>query len=501
MRFKGIIFMAVIGMMLVWIAYLSFQDAKSARDFEQTVRMDRDRKKNEVVSVVPASPKLDVRSPPKNMVQAKVRPEGYWFVGKYENGPGVEIPFRPGRQADPPSQEPNIKQNPGYVGPDSCRDCHQDIYDTFILTGHAKTARPVNGETIDGCFASRSMAQDDSTESPADAGSENPCSIMRTSDPNVHFEMLAKDGGHYQRVQFYDWQFEVPMQIIMGSSKLAQTYLYWHGDELYQNNVTHVTKGDQWANSPGYIDGDAAYARPVPERCMDCHTTYFDFRGSPNRYTPNSVILGVSCERCHGPGKEHIEYHQENPNAVSAVAITNPEGLTRQQQLDICGQCHAGTSQLKGSAMRFRPGDALADFYHEEEAGASIANTVHSSNQLSRLAESECYINSEMTCSDCHHSHEHERDEIFVFSERCLACHEEESCGMHGTIGLDLKANCIDCHMPSRPTKKLQLKSIEGDIFPPLRDHKIRIDQEATKAFLGKERRVHDGFPPPPFSD
>ena len=55
---------------------------------------------------------------------------------------------------------------------------------------------------------------------------------------------------------------------------------------------------------------------------------------------------------------------------------------------------------------------------------------------------------------------------------------------MQGQLGGRLAENCIDCHMPVRASKNLQVETDKGNIFPPLRDHFIRVDQEATTEFL-----------------
>jgi hypothetical protein len=297
--------------------------------------------------------------------------------------------------------------------------------------------------------------------------------------------MIHRGDEFLQRVHFFDWSFEVPMEIIMGSSKMAQTYLYWHNDGLYQHNVTHITDGNQWINSPGYIDGDAAYARPIPQRCLECHMTYFDFRGKKNRYTPGSLILGVTCERCHGPAKEHVDFHRENGGVREAVGITNPAHLERQVQMEICGQCHGGSRALKGDALSFRPGDRLEEHYDPPDDELDAKNSVHTSNQLNRLSQSLCFEQSQMTCVDCHDPHHNERGNRKLFSSRCMTCHESESdCGFFPQEGVDFAENCVDCHMPRRPTQDLRLESIEGDVFPPLRDHYIRVDETASKRFM-----------------
>ena len=58
---------------------------------------------------------------------------------------------------------------------------------------------------------------------------------------------------------------------------------------------------------------------------------------------------------------------------------------------------------------------------------------------------------------------------------------------MKERLGDRLADNCIDCHMPVRASKNLQVETGEGNIFPPLRDHFIRVDQEATDELLNEK--------------
>ena len=433
---------------------LSRQAAKTQTDNDNNTSVDFDALAAEGKGQ-PVPENLEVHPSPDRM---------YWFVGEESIDSGVEVPFAPGRIPTPPPNLEPLRKNPGFVGAAACRQCHQERHDTFAQTAHHKTSQLANQQTVDGSFQ---------------PGQNR----MKTGDPKVHFTMIERDDRLYQRVSFHGWQFEVPFDLISGSSKLAQSYLYWHGDQLYQMNVNYLSEPGRWINSPGYIDGDAAYARPVPVRCMECHVTYIELREPPNHYTPSSLILGISCERCHGPGQEHIAYHQANPKQQQAKFVTLPSDLSRQQQLDICGQCHNGSAPLKGDAFQFRPGDKLSDHYFPSPVTGEDVS-VHTSNQQARMASSECYQHSEMTCTTCHDPHENERGQMALFSSRCLECHEDQHCGMFENLGARITENCIDCHMPRRSGDFLKVSTAEGMVFPPLRDHYIRVDQQATQAFL-----------------
>lgn len=388
----------------------------------------------------------------------------FWYVGKPTTESLVEIPFPPGTKPAPPPEMEPVHENPGFLGAQACQSCHMEKYETFVETAHHLTSRPGTQAAVRGSL---------------EAGKNQ----LRTVNPDLVFTMVERDSRLYQKVRFYDWEFEVPIDLVIGSSKLAQSFLYWDFNALYQMNVTHLTDSDCWINSPGYFDGDAAYARPIPARCIECHSTYADYRGDINRYTPNSLILGISCERCHGPGKSHVEHHVQHPNDKDARFVTVPTDLPRDRQIDVCGQCHSGGSLPKGMPYAFRPGDKVDDHYHPMDK-EKLQNSVHASNQATRLALTECFKQSEMACADCHNPHRLERGQMAVFSERCIKCHEPERCGQSASLGESIRENCIDCHMPKEETVNLRLETTEGNVFPPLRDHLIRIDPKATEAFL-----------------
>ena len=138
-----------------------------------------------------------------------------------------------------------------------------------------------------------------------------------------------------------------------------------------------------------------------------------------------------------------------------------------------------------GEPFAFRPGDRFEDHYEEpdpEKEGSSV----HTSNQIARLARSTCFQKSELACADCHNPHKREKGQMALFSKRCMQCHKNTDCGMHDQTvkGLTLEDNCVDCHMPKRESENMRMNLAGENVFPPLRDHFIRVDQDATQEFL-----------------
>ena len=95
--------------------------------------------------------------------------------------------------------------------------------------------------------------------------------------------------------------------LVIGSGGKGQTYLYWKGDQLFQLPVTYWTELGQWVNSPGYRDGSPISAGAFLHDASIAMPAISNRLPPPlNRYRNTEFVLGISCEKCHGPGQEHI---------------------------------------------------------------------------------------------------------------------------------------------------------------------------------------------------
>ncbi len=210
-----------------------------------------------------------------------------------------------------------------FAGDAACLPCHQQQSLTYQHTAHHLTSQPAGKDSILGSFSDRSntlMIKD-----PATAH----------DNPGLYFKMEAKRDGYYQ-VAFAGWpgQFErrsERMDVVIGSGVRGQSYLYWHGDQLYELPVSYWSDGKRWINSPGYKDGTMNFQRPITPRCIECHATFIEPRDPDpftNHYYKESLITGISCESCHGPGSDHIAMHR----AKAAGCC----GISRGHNLESC---------------------------------------------------------------------------------------------------------------------------------------------------------------------
>jgi hypothetical protein len=340
-----------------------------------------------------------------------------------------------------------------YVGDDKCLSCHEKQR-AFLNTAHHFTSREASATSILGSFATGK-------------------NILRTPIDELHYQMDARPDGFFQTGILGTPPDTISVSqrfdLVIGSGRKGQTYLYWGKDDrLFQLPVSYWTEFGSWVNSPGYGDRSLEFSRPVEPRCLECHASFFEpvaDAGVSNRYRRSGYTLGISCERCHGPGSQHA--------ADGKAAIVNPAKLPRDRQLALCSLCHGGIGVEKAPPFSFTVGNALEDFLKLEAPKEDEKLDVHG-NQVALLERSKCFKSSEMTCSTCHDVHVRQR-EVTDFSEKCLACHKVESCGLFPKRGRAIVGKCVDCHLPNQ-TSNVIVSTHDGvRIAPKVRNHWIKV--------------------------
>lgn len=339
-----------------------------------------------------------------------------------------------------------------------CLSCHKG-YTDYVKTAHHFTSRVASKDSILGKF-------DD---------------VLKTSEPELFYKLESRRDGFFQTgvvgtsIDFVAISHR--FDFVIGSGRKGQTYLYWgDNDQLFQLPVSYWTALNSWVNSPGYGDRTIDFSRPVLPRCLECHASYFEpvtDSNVSNRYRRTDYVLGVSCERCHGPGAQHIALNSA-PNAKpTEQAIINPAKLPRARQIDLCGLCHAGVGVAKAAPFSFVAGNVLANYIEFETPKADEPLDVHG-NQLELLERSKCFQSSNMTCSTCHDVHEPQRDPGY-FSDKCLQCHKVQSCGLFPKRGRALAGKCVDCHLPNQDSNVIFSSHDRVRIVPKVRNHWIKV--------------------------
>lgn len=351
----------------------------------------------------------------------------------------------------------------GYLGPQACAPCHQQRVADFRKTNHFRTSRLPSDEPMPPGFG---------------AGE----GTYATRDPSLTFEMHQEGKEYLQsavRITPTGQQRTTEkIGLVYGAGGGDEVYHYWRDSRLFQLPVAWMRPTNKWINAPGFKDGTARFDRETAARCVECHNTWFTHvPGTANQYQRDSLILGVTCERCHGPAREHVQYHEAHPKDDAAQAIVHPGELAREQQMDLCGQCHSNADKRRTPPFSFRPGDKLADHFRID-VGKQPEDD-HTANQVYYLRQSKCFQKSDsLTCITCHDPHQPTGPASVAASRgACLSCHQPEHCQEQPKVPEAVRGDCVGCHMPARPAMSVYFHTENDDFVPlvPRHEHRIAI--------------------------
>jgi Cytochrome c554 and c-prime len=359
-----------------------------------------------------------------------------------------------------------------YAGDASCVSCHRQLSQSYLHTAHHLTSQLPTASSILGSFRNG-------------ANTLTIVDTIQSAQPALQFVMESKGSGFFETAAT-GWSSEhsrrtEPIDLVTGSGQRGQTYLYWQRDRLFELPVSYWSDGHRWINSPGYIDGTADFSRPVNPACLECHATFIralSTNPATNRYDRGSLVPGISCESCHGPGANHVRQqtqHGTTSKDASPDSILNPAKFSRDRQVDLCAECHNGIQRESlAPTFSYVPGRPLSDYFKPLPSPDVEHPDVHG-NQVGLLQRSKCYRSSaQMSCSTCHDVHSGKRSVEF-YSQKCLTCHQWQSCGLSKTLGHQIVNQCVHCHMPTEETNVIVSQTAGQVVHAKMRNHWIKV--------------------------
>ncbi|WP_283431890.1 cytochrome c3 family protein [Neorhodopirellula lusitana] len=363
----------------------------------------------------------------------------------------------------------------GSIGSNACRECHPGQYDRFQESAHGRSARDA--------IVTERIRHDHWTHEPSgrlyEVGGDQEEIWHRETIPGKHSKVFA--------VQ------QAKMDLELGSGTHALTCLFRDGEFLCESPVTWYRQTEDWGLSPGYDPAKIpTFSRAVTTSCVFCHVGSIDVvNDNPNQFAIREVT--ISCERCHGSGAAHVDFHNRGdmPNAdagrdmrteigvTSSDPIVHPAKLSRERSEAVCSQCH-----LQGEVLATAPGQDLWDFVPGELLSTNRTDfqTPHDDNTLRLVGHTEqlhasvCYQQSAtLTCITCHNPHQHFEGAatIDAYRQVCVSCHQDDACGIEIQKRVSVNQNdCSKCHMPLRPTNVTHAA---------LHDHTIGVHAESYR--------------------
>jgi len=357
-----------------------------------------------------------------------------------------------GSQLKPIAAPPTPSQ--GFVGSQVCAECHKSIADQFQQHPMARSLELVS-VVSDGSADSAQTIKPNSDVTfhppgPREYRVETTTEVMR------HHELARDRNGQV----IYDQS--MPVAFAVGSGRRGRSYLLDRQGWLSVSPIAWYANGARWDLSPGYAPGGhQRFDRRAELRCLFCHSGRLNHesRHSARLNDPPFQEVAIGCERCHGPGTDHVSWHRDGPavRRDTSDPIVNPATLEPALRESVCNQCHLqGDVEILryGRAYRdFRPGEHLGETWTTfvGDSGVSEDQQTVAISHVQQMRESRCYTASDgrLGCISCHDPHRlpSVEERLDFYRTRCLECHAQRGCRLPLERRRSQQNSCIACHM------------------------------------------------------
>jgi predicted CXXCH cytochrome family protein len=328
------------------------------------------------------------------------------------------------------SQEATSAASAHYVGSQSCEKCHAEIYARWKKTPMANVVR--DPRTYPDAFI-----PDLATNTVAKFTKDQVAFVYGSLWKQRYFTKIGDDYFPFAA------QWDV-------------------ANHAWRPYMVPVKGGDWW----GAVYPPDNMQRPTGPTCDGCHSVDY------NIHTKQVAEWNVGCERCHGPGSEHVA-HPSRGN------ILNPDQMDAAAETDMCIQCHSQGQPLTNPIedryydwpVGYHVGLRLQDFWKLEDCTLGQITfyyfpdcTAHKNRmQGNDFVQSVMYRHG-ITCSSCHdvHGTSNYAQLRKPANQVCLDCHGPSSANGPHTATVEEHthhkdggpgSDCVACHMPAIETE------------------------------------------------
>ncbi|MGH7140607.1 MAG: cytochrome c3 family protein, partial [Pirellulales bacterium] len=270
---------------------------------------------------------------------------------------------------------------------------------------------------------------------------------------------------------------KVVMDYAVGSGQRGLTFVRDLDADYYQQlRLSYYADSDSWDMTPG-LEGDhpatAAEAlgtlvhKRSPLACLPCHAS--QLIEDAGKIAPDRSHFGVDCERCHGPGRDHVTSARAGGALKKMRAPPLSEALAQSREPRAGQRAQDPRNQLLELLASAKDERLMNDAYVCGEChglhrmGLPADDLRLSRFPLPALLASRCYQQSaaKLRCTDCHDPHgDSVRGDERPYVAVCLQCHSVEAAASADeslspppqakTCPQNTRSGCIACHMPSR---------------------------------------------------
>lgn len=356
-----------------------------------------------------------------------------------------------------------------YLGSSSCERCHQKEFGAWKQSLHIKMTKPIAEALVVGDFR-------DGT---------------KFADHDRSYTFGSKNGRPFVSISF--------------GGKPAETFNvdYTLGAKRYQGYLSLLPDGSIYVLPVFWHVADRRWIdwkeiTPIPEgahgirqiwnaNCFNCHATNIaqGFDVADKKFKSTWTEMGIGCEACHGPGRQHValaEAWEKDPSVKPAYDNTeknrqltdilktlSTKSAEPRRVFDTCAYCHGNK---KNVFVGFKAGDRYEDYAMPFLLSDPIPSNDFQGefwpdgrpnrfNRPQALSSSGCFKAGAIACTSCHLAHGSTFDASLKVDihngkdgdQLCTQCHTQpkyvDAALQQHTFHAPQSegSRCVNCHM------------------------------------------------------
>ena len=361
---------------------------------------------------------------------------------------------------------------PTYVGAAVCSRCHSSQFQEWSHARHGKMLQPATPSSVEGDFTAGEVK-------------------LR----GLTYRLRVKGGTYYISESYLSGrEQEHRVDYTLGSRRIQHYLTTLPDGRIIVLPPSWDVLRKEWFHNLEIVnpeESDRVLLQIWNRSCYGCHVSREEKGFDPERmtYATHWTDFGTNCERCHGPGSEHVSRYQQSEGAAGgAPAIVLQTRLDPVRNTMVCAQCHSLRNPVSDD---FRAGGNYYDsFFPILEYGQKMdADPAYWSDGRPRrfsedaigFWESQCFLKGGATCIGCHadvHDPEVEKNAKLrpTVNSLCTGCHQSigaspETHTHHASASAG--SSCIECHMP-RTVFSIRAAIRDHSISVPTPENTIR---------------------------
>lgn len=336
-----------------------------------------------------------------------------------------------------------VSRNHTFVGDQTCQSCHRQEWEDWKGSHHDYAIGEADEEHVRGDFENAEFSQ-----------GENSYRFYRNGQ-NYMVDATEQGETETYKIDYtFGWEPLQQYLINIGEGKIQALHIAWDTEKnrWFSLQPDEEYESDDWMHWKG---GSMNWNT----MCADCHSTNLrqNYIAEADSFQTSWDVIDVSCEACHGPGGDHVEFVSSPAGEeASGERIREDLNLTRTtsqiDEINTCAPCHSLRQELTDDYMH---GDPYLDHFDPSlpHPGTHFADgqILEEVYVFASFLQSKMYTEG-VKCSDCHNPHSQQLRQPLTNNQLCMSCHEPEynTTDHHFHEPNTESSQCINCHMAGR---------------------------------------------------